>query len=95
MVASVPAFLRPSSVLDALGANLSAEPKLIFVYLLLLVVPWVLWQGYRTGAPDAPDGERGKEGGDTPQAGGEPRISREDRKRLARKKRPGQIDWIQ
>lgn len=92
MNAALPAILRPSTILHALRANVSAEPKMIFVYLLLLVVPWVVWQGHRTGEPDHLDAE---ESSGEEEASGARGPSAEERKRLARKRRPGHMNWVQ
>lgn len=68
MYAALPALLQPSTIAHALRANLSTEPKVLFVYALLLVVPWVVWQGHRTQGPEDPrsDGPPDRGSSDAP-----------------------------
>ncbi len=94
IVAALPTALRASVVLRALRASVSSEPRMLAVYLLLLVVPWVIWEGVRTRGeePPAPSGkEKPRSRGGSPGA----RKPSGRTERRARKRRPGHIDWIQ
>ena len=92
MYAAIPAFLQPSTFLHALRANLTTEPKVLFVYALLLVVPWVVWQGLRTGDAD-PMEKGGGEGERTRPP--RPRKSRKKPEVRSRKTGRDRINWIQ
>ena len=95
MYVAVPAVLRASTLFQALRADFSTDPKVLFTYLLLLVVPWVLWEGHRSGASDdLPAEEDGPEEGDDPPPRSR-RPGQESREKRARKRRQGHMDWIQ
>lgn len=96
MSTQLAAAMQPSSVLHVLRAALPVEPKVAFVYLLLLVVPWVIWEGHRTRGDEHQDPDpSGEAEGPSEAPRSRPKGTPGRSGTRSKRRRRGQINWIQ
>lgn len=87
MIPALPGALGASVSTIALQSSGGVEPRMIAVYLLLLAVPWVVWEGMRSRGA-GPTADEGDGSGDEPPRGG----GAEERR--AGQGRAGHVDGI-
>lgn len=91
------AALRPLLSVSVLRAGIADDPATIFIYvLLLLVLPWVFWKGFRTSGKvsDEESSEHGDEPAPPRSPTGDSKAKRKKRQKARKKRDPHRINWI-